>query len=206
FFARRLAAPLALLARTAGAIASGETPTLPQTIRADAEVMQLAEAMRAMSAAVADREQALREAAAAEQVARADAEVITARVRALQTVTDAALAHLSLDRLLQELLLRVRDVLRVDTATVLLAEEDGANLRATASSGLEEEVDQGIRVPIGQGFAGRVASERRPVILDEVEPARVASPVLWEKGVRSLLGVPLLVEGRLIGVLQVGSL
>src|SRR4029077_1108238 len=36
--------------------------------------------------------------------------------------------------------------------------------------------------------------------------ADVLNPILREKGIRSLLGVPLIVEGKLIGVLHVGSL
>lgn len=203
-FARRLAAPLAFLASSASTIARGGQPTLPEMTGGDAEVTQLADAMRAMNAAVAEREKALREVALLEQTARAAAEVTAARVRALQTVTDAALAHLRLDELLDQLLMRVREVLRVDTATVLLMDPEGRNLLATAESGLEEEI--GIQVPIGQGFAGRVAVERRPLILHDVEPGTVYSPVLLEKGIRSLLGVPLRVEGRVTGVLQVGSL
>ncbi len=205
-FARRLAAPLALLAETAGAIARGERPRLAHRIDADIEVMQLANAMQTMAEAVSDRERDLRDAASREQVARMEAEAIAARVRSLQRVTDAALADLRMDELLDQLLVRVRDALRVDTATVLLVDEEAKNVIATASNGLEEEVERGIAVPIGQGFAGRVAAERRPVILDDVEATQIYSPILREKGVRSLIGVPLLVEGRLVGVLQVGSL
>ena len=206
FIARRLAAPLALLAETASAIARGERPRLPERIDADVEVMQLARAMEAMAEAVSERERALRDFVSREQAARAEAEEIAGRVRSLQTVTDAALADLRMEEVLDQLLARVRDALRVDTATVLLLDEAGENVVATASSGLEEEVERGIAVPVGQGFAGRVAAERRPLILHDVESAAVHSPILRQKGVRSLLGVPLLVEGRLIGVLQVGSL
>jgi nitrogen fixation/metabolism regulation signal transduction histidine kinase len=125
-FARRLAAPLALLARRAGAIARGERSVLPRDIEdADVEVMQLADAMAAMGDAVADREETLREFAAREQAARAEAEAASARTRAVQNVTDAALAHLSLEKLLDELLARVREALKVDTATILLVDPEG---------------------------------------------------------------------------------
>jgi signal transduction histidine kinase len=205
FLSRRLAAPLAVLANTAAAIARGESPEIPR-LRADEEVMQLANAMRAMGEAVAERERALRDVASLEQTARTEAEATAARVRSLQTVTDAALAHVKMEELLDQLLVRVRDVLKVDTATVLLMEADGQKLLATAASGLEEEVELGIKVPIGQGFAGRIAAQERPLILDDVAEGSVYSPVLRQSGVRSLLGAPLLVEGRLVGVLQVGSL
>jgi signal transduction histidine kinase len=128
------------------------------------------------------------------------------RLRRLQLVTDAALAHLELDELLDELLARIRDALDADTAAVLLLDEDRQELAVRAAVGLEEGVERGIRIPLGQGFAGRIAAERRSIVLEDVDHADVLNPVLREKGVKSLLGVPLIVEGELLGVLHVGSL
>ena len=56
------------------------------------------------------------------------------------------------------------------------------------------------------GFAGRIAAERRPVVLDRIDETTVANPILWEKGIKSMLGVPLMAAGRVIGVLHVGTL
>jgi signal transduction histidine kinase len=127
-------------------------------------------------------------------------------VRRLQTVTDAALAHLRLDELLRALLERTRQILDVDTCAILLLDEATNELVARAALGIEEEVEQGVRVPVGGGFAGRIAAEKRPVILDDVDHAHVLNPLLREKGVKSMLGVPLVVEGEVRGVLHVGSL
>ena len=77
-------------------------------------------------------------------------------------------------------------------------------LRARAAKGIEEEVEQGVRIPVGQGFAGRIAAERRAIMIADVDHADILNPILREKGIRSLLGVPLLVEGRVLGVLHVG--
>jgi signal transduction histidine kinase len=128
-------------------------------------------------------------------------------VRRLQSVTDAALAHLRLDELLAALLERTRHILEVDTCAILLLDEDTNELVARAALGIEEEVEQGgVRVPMGGGFAGRIAAEKRPVILDDVDHAHVLNPLLREKGIKSMLGVPLVVEGEVRGVLHVGSL
>ena len=35
-------------------------------------------------------------------------------------------------------------------------------LIARAASGIEEEIYQNVQVPIGHGFAGKIASQRRP--------------------------------------------
>ena len=128
------------------------------------------------------------------------------RVRRLQSVTDAALAHLQLDELLQALLDRTRQILEVDTCAILLLDEDTNELVARAALGIEEEVELGVRVPVGGGFAGRIAAQKKPVVLDEVDHAHVLNPILLEKGIKSMLGVPLIVEGAASGVLHVGSL
>ena len=128
------------------------------------------------------------------------------RLRRLQLVTDAALAHLELDELLDELLARIREALDADTAAILLHDEDRHELVARAAVGLEEEVERGVRIPLGRGFAGRIAAERRPIVVEDVDHADIFNPLLREKGLKSLLGVPLVVEGELLGVLHVGSL
>src|SRR5215470_438915 len=127
-------------------------------------------------------------------------------VRRLQSVTDAALAHLRLDELLVALLERTREILDVDTCAILLLDESTNELVARAALGIEEEVEQGVRVPVGGGFAGRIAAEKRPVILDDVDHAHVLNPLLRDKRVKSMLGVPLVVEAEVRGVLHVGSL
>ena len=138
------------------------------------------------------------------RVSAASPRIDRSMLEALQRVTDAALDYLGEDELLQELLQRVAEVMSVDTVAILLLEGD--ELHARAAKGIEEEVEQGVRLPLGRGFAGRIAAERRAIIIPDVDHADILNPILREKGIRSLLGVPLLVEGRTIGVLHVGSL
>jgi signal transduction histidine kinase len=142
----------------------------------------------------------------AERAARAEVEASRERLTKLQAVADAALAHLELDELLAELLVRISDALEVDTCAFLLLDEERNELVARAALGLEEEVERGVRVPVGKGFAGRIAAEREPVVLDDVDHADVLNPLLREKGIRSMLGVPLLARDRVLGVVHVGSL
>jgi putative methionine-R-sulfoxide reductase with GAF domain len=128
------------------------------------------------------------------------------RLLDIEAVMDAALSRLDEQSLLETLLERVKQVLKADTAAVLLLDRPTGQLVATAASGIEEEVRQGVRIPLGTGFAGRVAESREPVILTTVDHTTVRNPLLVDRGIRSLLGVPLLVGGNVIGVLHVGSL
>ena len=122
----------------------------------------------------------------------------------LEAVTDGSLMEYDLDKLLEVLLVRVHDLFDVDTATVLLVDASGERLVAKASAGLDEEVFQGVRVPIGSGFAGRVAGLREPVQIEQVDSTTVVNPILWERGLRVLLGVPMLAQGELVGVMHIG--
>jgi len=128
------------------------------------------------------------------------------RLRGIQSLTDAALSRLDDQELLTELLERTRAILQADTAAVLLLDYASGHLIATAAAGLEEEVRQGVRIPVGRGFAGRIAAEHRPVILTQVDHTTVLNPILLAKGIRALMGVPLIASGKVIGVLHVGSL
>jgi hypothetical protein len=134
------------------------------------------------------------------------AEDVEELLRNLQSITDSALRRLDLDQLLPELLDRVRTILDADTAAVLLVDNESDELVARAARGLEEEVRQGVRVPIGVGFAGTIAKLAEPVSIDRVDETTVHNPILWEKGIRSMLGVPLFGDDAVVGVLHVGRL
>ena len=137
---------------------------------------------------------------------RTPEEARTSALSKLQAVTDAALAHLALDELLDELLLRIRDALETDTSALLMLDEERGELVARAAKGLEEEVERGTRIPFGKGFAGRIAATRDIVVIEDVDHSYVLNPILREKGVKSLLGAPLLVGDRVLGVIHVGTL
>jgi serine phosphatase RsbU (regulator of sigma subunit) len=128
------------------------------------------------------------------------------RIRGIESITDAALSRLDDEAFLTVLLERAREILRADTAAVLLLDDQAGYLVATAAAGLEEEVRQSVRIPVGRGFAGRIAAEHRPVIIDRVDHTKVLNPILLDKGIRSLMGVPLMAGGKVIGVMHVGSL
>jgi signal transduction histidine kinase len=133
-----------------------------------------------------------------EKLARNAAELALERLRAIQLVTDAALANMSLEDLLVELLSRVRGLLHADCAVLLLLDEETATLFVRALDGL-----RGARpgpTPLGVGVEGRIALTREPILVRDVHETTALGPV------RSLLGVPLIVEGHTIGVLEVGDL
>jgi hypothetical protein len=98
-------------------------------------------------------------------------------------VTDAALAHLEVEDPLVEFLDRVRELLQVEVVTLLLLGFSSQQLVVTAATGLDAAVRQGIRIPMGKGFAGRVAAERQPVFTSgPIKPGVGGHPPLRAEG------------------------
>lgn len=99
----------------------------------------------------------------------------------------------------------LREYMSVDTVTLLLPVRDRQNLAVYATLGLEEEIVQKIRIPIGQGFAGRISASKQPTIINNLKEVEIVSPILRHRGLRSLVGIPLPIEQSQIGVLHVGT-
>jgi sigma-B regulation protein RsbU (phosphoserine phosphatase) len=84
----------------------------------------------------------------------------------------------------------VKNVLQADAAAVLLLDQPAGQLVATAASGIEEEVRQGVRIALGAGFAGRFAESRAPVILTTVDHTTVRNPLLVDRGISPCSACP----------------
>ena len=155
-----------------------------------------------------ERRQQERETLLREQAARAEAERVAELVSGMQLLVDAALEHTRLDKMLEDLIMRVRGVLQADAATILLADEDerlsvAASSVPDATDGEEDERQEPIG--LGEGFAGRVARAREAMLAHDPAPADLPDPALRRIEVDSLIGVPLLAENRVTGVLVAAS-
>jgi PAS domain S-box-containing protein len=139
-----------------------------------------------------------------EQAARAEAEQATERLRTIQFISDAALAHPGLDDLLNTLLARVCEALGIDNCSILLLDEAGQTLTVRAVRGLEAKQAHEVRIPLGKGAAGRIAATREPLIIDDLSQFETVYPSFRER-FRSFVGVPLLVDGRVLGVMHMTS-
>ncbi|MEU4419254.1 GAF domain-containing SpoIIE family protein phosphatase [Actinoplanes sp. NPDC024001] len=124
------------------------------------------------------------------------------RLRRFADSTCAALSRIQSANPLDE----IRKLLSADTATFLLFDETAGQLIPVAARGLEEELLHGIRISYGRGFAGQIAKSRQLITINNVNSANVVNPVLIERGLRSLLGAPVITDEQLVGVLHVGTL
>ncbi|MFH0522357.1 SpoIIE family protein phosphatase [Streptomyces sp. M41] len=109
-----------------------------------------------------------------------------------------------LDGLLQRTVERARDMLDGDSAFLLLATDDETELEVRASTGLPSARQRFARVPVEAG-PGRYGSARMPSVHEDLTMVPGAVPLLSGTGMRSVVTVPLKVEGRLTGSLGVAA-
>jgi hypothetical protein len=109
-----------------------------------------------------------------------------------------------LDGLLQRTVERARDMLDGDSAFLLLATDDETELEVRASTGLPSARQRFARVPVEAG-PGRYGSARMPAVHEDLSAVPGAVPLLNGTGMRSVVTVPLKVEGRLTGSLGVAA-
>ena len=116
---------------------------------------------------------------------------------------DPRLTALPSDRLLDELLARLCAVMGAHVSQFLLVEDD--QLRIIASHGVARDDLAALRIPVGRGFSGTIAATQAPGVLSDTSILEAFGPTWAEEGVRALVGVPLIVDGRCVGVCVVGS-
>ncbi|MFD7326201.1 SpoIIE family protein phosphatase [Streptomyces sp. NPDC059875] len=109
-----------------------------------------------------------------------------------------------LDGLLQRTVERARDMLDGDSAFLLLATDDETELEVRATTGLPSARQRFARVPVETG-ASRYGSARMPAVHEDLAAVPGAVPLLEGTGMRSVVTVPLKVEGRLTGSLGVAA-
>jgi PAS domain S-box-containing protein len=140
--------------------------------------------------------------AAEERAARSEAEAVVQTIGKLQQVTEAALAHLELDELLQVLVDRLCEVFSADVVRIILRDHHDRELfRVGAGAGIE--VEAGIAVSIGRVLE-QVIESGRPVTLDELPSGGGLDPGMEAAAISSLMACPLTVKSQLAGVVEVG--
>lgn len=125
-----------------------------------------------------------------------------AELNALMRIEASAIMAQNADEVIEDVLMSLMDFLKSDAAVLLLRE--GNRLRPFMSMGVEGGIMEAFTDFVGQGFAGTIAETENPsYVKDTQEASEVINPYIRDCGIRSMMGVPMLLEGDLIGVLHI---
>jgi len=149
-----------------------------------------------------DRERQLAEQRRCARAAIHEARATASRMRGLTTIVRLTGSELDPHRIVDVAMERVEEFLELRAWLFLLADPEQGILTVERTGGEGVGSMRGRRIGIGEGAAGRAAQRRQPVILDDAGPGDASMPDLPKSHpARSVLAVPLLSRGRLIGVL-----
>lgn len=131
------------------------------------------------------------------------------RLKLILDLTNQVVASLEFRDLLRSISANIRNVMNCDAAAIMLADPDGVSLRVHAldfpdSRGVFAE---GAPLPIAGTMPGDAFRERRPMVINRLDPAELP-PDMYHKakgeGLNSFCHVPLISRQRTLGVLALG--
>jgi len=121
---------------------------------------------------------------------------------ALQEVVESYNLTVNTDELFERMLEIALGVTGAEAGSLMLLDAEARELRVRVAVGIEPELWAKIRVPLGEGIAGCVAAEARPLRLRGKADRQAFRIVRERLDVESALSVPLVHQGRVLGVLN----
>jgi formate hydrogenlyase transcriptional activator len=131
------------------------------------------------------------------------------RSRTLLAINNAVVLNLTRDALFQAITTALRPVIQFDRSTIFLYDEQKKRLRLVAAeSGVpSEHFVPGLELGLDSSHAGWTFIHQRPFFRPDLAKERKypGEDILFREGFRSLVVVPLIVRGKSIGTLNLGS-
>jgi signal transduction histidine kinase len=117
-------------------------------------------------------------------------------------VSEIAASAAALPEAVQGMVEIAIDMMRAENGSIMLLDEDGRDLVLVAAYGLPTDVPAGFTMKVGESVAGRVLATGKPLLLNEVEEDAFVNFIPKDRPIKSSVVVPLRVQGRAIGVLN----
>jgi PAS domain S-box-containing protein len=128
------------------------------------------------------------------------------RLTALSEIDRAIVSSFDQSHTLRVILAHTISQLQVDAADILVLDSDGQALDYAAGQGFRTRLMEGAHVPLGVIHAGRAAKERRMIRIPDLRESTNTVPFnefVMAEGFISYVGIPLIVKGKVKGVLEV---
>jgi two-component system, response regulator PdtaR len=126
-------------------------------------------------------------------------------LRGISEVSRAIASDLYLEDILRLIVTVTAEVLNSKICSILLVDEEKKELVIRATQSVSETYNYKPHLRLGEGIGGRVAKEKKAIAVLDVksEPNYLNLEIAKKEGLASLLSVPMMVKGRVIGVINV---
>lgn len=125
-------------------------------------------------------------------------------IEALSKIAQAITSDLYLDDILRLIVTVTAQTLGSKICSLMLLDEKRQELIIRVTQSISESYNKKPPLKVGEGIAGKVVLEKRPVTVYDVtqEKEYKYKDIAKKEGLASLLSVPLIVKGRAIGVIN----
>jgi signal transduction protein with GAF and PtsI domain len=126
------------------------------------------------------------------------------QIKALSKISKAIASEQYLEDILKLIVAVTAQVMGSKICSLLLIDEKKKELLIRATQSVSEAYNKKPPLKIGEGIAGKVAKENKPIVVKDVtkEKEYKYQDIAKKEGLRSLLCVPLSVKGKVIGVIN----
>ncbi|MDD5246860.1 MAG: GAF and ANTAR domain-containing protein [Candidatus Omnitrophica bacterium] len=126
------------------------------------------------------------------------------QLKAISKISKAIASDFFLDDILRLVVTVTAEVLGSNICSLMLIDEKSGELMVRATQSISEEYNKKPPLKIGEGIAGRVAKENKPIAVKDVvkEKEYKHKDIAKKEGLASLLCVPMSVKGKVIGVIN----
>jgi signal transduction protein with GAF and PtsI domain len=126
------------------------------------------------------------------------------QLEAISRVSSTITSNLYLEDILKLIVTVTAEITDSKICSLMLIDEKSGNLALKATQSMSEVYNKKPPLKIGEGIAGKVAAENRPIAVIDLskEPEYKFKDIAAKEGLISLLSVPLTVKGKVIGVLN----
>ncbi len=125
-------------------------------------------------------------------------------IQALAKISEAITSDLYLEDILKLIVAVTAEVMGSNICSILLLDRDSKDLIVKATQSISEEYNKKANIKLGEGIAGKVAREGKPITVLDVrkDPRYKSREIAVHENLCSLLSVPLSSKKRVIGVLN----
>ena len=129
---------------------------------------------------------------------------ISEQIEALSKISKAITSDLYLEDVLKLIVTVTAEVMGSKICSLMLLDEKTKELKIRATQSISEEYNEKPPLKVGEGVAGKVARENKPIKIYDVtkENEYKYKNIAQKEGLKSLLCVPLEVKGKAIGVIN----
>lgn len=126
------------------------------------------------------------------------------QIKALSKISKAIASDLYLEDILRLVVVVTAQAMDSNICSLMLIDEKAKKLVIRATQSISEEYNKKPPLKIGEGIAGKVVKENKPIIVKDVtkEKEYKYGDIAKKEGLCSLLCIPLAVKGKVIGVLN----